>query len=258
MHCCPASFTHWLEKNYPHRQGYCGRDQSRKAGYIVESHFVDLNPRTIPCIQADLAVDCTDNNETRLLINDYCKKNRMPWIHTAAIAQIGSAYLIHPDGPCFQCFNKETYGETCNDIGVVNATTSFVGGFASSLAINFLAKGAIEPSIHRFNLHDNTFLRLAVKKNEKCQACKGDYAYLNNVQTKKICQFCSNGRYQVTLSHAIDIDEIDRKLSKLGKTISTEHYLSFDGFLIFPEGRVIVKAKNEADARKKYDEIIGI
>src|SRR3989344_5298762 len=72
----------------------------------VESHFTDLMPRTIPLLDhADLIIECTDNNETRLLINDYCKKNKKQWIANGAIGQKGFVCSFQPDQPCFQCIS---------------------------------------------------------------------------------------------------------------------------------------------------------
>ena len=42
----------------------------------IESYFENLDQDTIDLLDTDLVLDCTDNLETRFLINDYCKKNK--------------------------------------------------------------------------------------------------------------------------------------------------------------------------------------
>src|SRR5881275_3016116 len=52
----------------------------------VEPHVKDLTPHTISLLDGvDLVLDCTDNFETRYLINDFAVERRKPWIYAAAV-----------------------------------------------------------------------------------------------------------------------------------------------------------------------------
>lgn len=44
----------------------------------------------------DLVVDATDNFKTRLMINDFCHKNKIPWIFTGILDAEGQTMLIVP------------------------------------------------------------------------------------------------------------------------------------------------------------------
>lgn len=44
----------------------------------------------------DLVVDATDNFKTRLMINDVCHKNKIPWIFTGILGAEGQTMLIVP------------------------------------------------------------------------------------------------------------------------------------------------------------------
>src|SRR3989344_7380553 len=46
----------------------------------VEIHAIHLNSVSIPVLErAQLVLDCADNLQTRFLINDFCRKNGVPW-----------------------------------------------------------------------------------------------------------------------------------------------------------------------------------
>src|SRR5205807_9905446 len=52
----------------------------------LEPHIADLTPQTISLLEnADVIVDCSDNFETRYLINDFAVKNGVAWIYAAAV-----------------------------------------------------------------------------------------------------------------------------------------------------------------------------
>ncbi len=118
----------------------------------------------------DLVIDCTDNVEARLLINDYCMKNNINWIYSGAVGDIGSIYFIDNknDGPCFRCFNQEKSGETSCNIGVLNSIIVAVASIIVNVAVNYLVLGKIEEKLIRINMRDNSMTKINVKKNKRC------------------------------------------------------------------------------------------
>lgn len=221
----------------------------------VKTAFDDLTFKNIESFNLadyDLVIDCTDNAETRLLINDFCKKNKIPWLYTGAIAQLGIVYLNMPSGPCYRCFNSTKSGETCADIGVLNSTVAAVAGIATSIAVNYLAKGVVEPSCMRINLRTNRFHKLGINRDRSCPACRGEYAYLSGKSTKPFLVLCGGGRYSISLSEEDQHAALRRKF-KLSRSVK-----QIKDLLIFPYGKVIITARSEKEARKKYDENVGI
>jgi len=60
------------------------------SGVRVTAHIADLIPaNAAELLSADIVLDCTDNFETRYLINDLCVRDHRPWIYAAA--EIGRA-----------------------------------------------------------------------------------------------------------------------------------------------------------------------
>src|SRR3989344_3791372 len=85
-----------------------------------------INSETIKKIRADIILDCTDNVETRLVIDEYCKKNSIPWVHAAAAGSIGVVIPFTGDY-CFRCvYGNASKGLTCDNIGILNGTSERV------------------------------------------------------------------------------------------------------------------------------------
>lgn len=119
---------------------------------------------------ADLVIDCTDNFETRKIINEYCVKNNIAWIYSGAIGNIGTIYLIK-NNACFQCINQEKYGETACEIGVLNSIVAIVGAWTVNIAIQYLLDRKTEEKLIRINLKTNEMSKINTKKNPECEIC---------------------------------------------------------------------------------------
>ena len=164
--------------------------------------------------KADLIIDCTDNLKTRFLINDYCKKEKIPFVFGSAIKTQGQAMVIYPAGPCLGCFLKETSLDTCEQVGVLNTITSIIGSLQADLAIKVLIGQPVAPELHCFDLEPNNYRRLKINKNQHCKPCKGIYDYLNKTEDAQYIKFCSSGKYQVE-GNKIDLAKLKEKLAPL-------------------------------------------
>jgi adenylyltransferase/sulfurtransferase len=65
----------------------------------VTAHIADLVPaNAADLLTADIVLDCTDNFETRYLINDLCVRDHRPWIYAAAVGAYAATMNILPRG----------------------------------------------------------------------------------------------------------------------------------------------------------------
>ena len=131
---------------------------------LIEEN-IDIIPKDI-----DLIIDCTDNVETRLLINRYCHDNNIPWIYSGAVGNIGIIYFINNDKPCYECLNKNKQGETSCEIGVLNTTVTMVAAITAHNAIDFLIKGKVENNIIRIT--ENNLTKIIPKRDPRCTICQ--------------------------------------------------------------------------------------
>ena len=67
------------------------------SGVRVTAHIADLIPaNAAELLSADIVLDCTDNFETRYLINDLCVRDGRPWIYAAAVGAYAATMNILP------------------------------------------------------------------------------------------------------------------------------------------------------------------
>src|SRR6201996_6764915 len=68
------------------------------AGIQVNAQIADLVPANIADLLegANIVLDCTDNFETRYLLNDFCVRDGRPWIYAAAVGAYAATMNILP------------------------------------------------------------------------------------------------------------------------------------------------------------------
>lgn len=222
----------------------------------IKSYALHLNSENISLLKsADLILDCTDNLKTRFLINDFCKKEKIDWIYASAIREEGYVMPIFSAGPCLRCFLREANLETCDTVGVLNTITTSIGTLQVSLALKLLRGEKVDSYLYHLNLRNMEMKKIKVKKNKRCPACLGKYEFLNQKE-KSLMKFCSAGKYQI-LGKKVNLKEIKKRWSKLGKVVDDGIALRFGKIILFADGRALIEAKTEEEARSVYGKWVG-
>ncbi len=220
---------------------------------IKMDYFVtDLNHKNISILKnADLILDCTDNMETRFLINEYCLKNKKPWIY-AAILETKGMVLSFNNNYCFNCIFKEPTEnlDTCDTVGVLNTVATLISSLQVTEAIRILVKGFNAKELLSVDIWNQELNKIKVKKNEKCRTCNGYYPYLNGEKGNRLIKLCGRNAYQI-LGKDIDFSKIKFYNYKSKYSITTKNFIAFN------DGRVIVKADSENRARTIYSKYFG-
>ncbi|PIN76995.1 hypothetical protein COV16_07540 [Candidatus Woesearchaeota archaeon CG10_big_fil_rev_8_21_14_0_10_34_8] len=276
----------------------CAKNKLDMFSNIIPHQCYLTNKNLSSLHNPDLIIDCTDNMHTRFLLNDYCKKENIPLLYTAAIGRIGALYLVNnnrygqftesheiniqtakgdvPYGErqqsknggklearhnpksqktaCLRCFMDEKSGDLCNDAGVLNSTTSLISSLAVSMVTDFLAKNKVHPLI-RINLDTLNFEKLNIKQNPKCPTCNKQYDYLNGKALD--CIPCISGKYRFFLNKNIDLISLHKALSKHHDLRLNSYSLSTGEITVYKDGRVVIHADSEQQARKLLNENIG-
>ncbi len=226
----------------------------------IKSYAIHLNSENISLLKKiDLILDCTDNLKTRFLINDLCRKEKIDWIYAAAIR--GEGYVMPilpatlPNGPCLRCFLREANLETCDTAGVLNTITTAIGALHVDLALKLLGGEKIGAYLYHLNLKNLELKKIMVKKDNKCPACKGVYEFLNKKE-EGLIKFCSAGKYQIQ-GKKVNLKKIKKRWSRLGKVIDDEIALRFGKIILFTDGRALIEAKTEEEARSIYGKLVG-
>lgn len=212
----------------------------------------------------DLILDCTDNMETRFLLNDFSIKNGIPFIYSSAVGSKGYVFNIIPNKtPCIRCFLKEAAQlDTCETTGVLNTITHLISSIQANEAMKILLnKNDIEENLLFLDIWKNELLKIKVNKNNDCACCvKNNFEYLRGKKSSKIVKLCGDNIYQIK-TKSIDktqFKEIKNKLNKIAKVIDFDYCINFDNKItLFQDGRALIKAEDEKGAKSLYSKFVG-
>ena len=222
----------------------------------IKSYSEDLDYNNIEIIKSDLILDCTDNLDTRFLINDYSKSKKIPWIYAAVIGGKGMVLPVNINNPCFSCIFKETDQiiGTCETEGILNSTVHAIAGIQFNEAIKILTKNKkTSVQLIYFNLWDLELKKINVNKNDKCETCNGNYKWLKGYGDKPVLKLCGSNKFQIKLN-PINLEELDKKLNE--EKLLTKHCLMLKDMTVFKNGRVLVKAETKQIAKSLIDKYL--
>jgi len=246
----------------------------------IDFFIDDLNFENIGKILSKnigLILDCTDNLETRFLVNDFSVKNKIPFIYSSSVGSKGYVFNVIPNrnNPCLRCFLKEaTQLDTCETVGVLNTITNLISSIQVNEALKILLNKKLnvselvrtrsqlpEKNLLFFDVWKNEFLKIKINKNKNCVCCvKNNFEYLNGKKSSRIIKLCGDNIYQIK-SKSIDknqFNDLKNKLQKISKLIDFGYCINFDNKItIFQDGRALIKAKDENEAKSMYSKFVG-
>lgn len=178
-----------LQRQIAHRTECIGMLKTESA----KSSFENLNPDanvvsiteriTVKNIAGiindfDIVVDCSDNFQTRFLINDACVLMKKTLVSGAVSGFTGHVTTIIPgQGHCFRCIFEEmppdAEGLSCRQTGVVGAFTGVVGSL-QAMEVLKLVTGVGEPLKNTLLIYDglkSEFRKVHVARNRDCPSC---------------------------------------------------------------------------------------
>ena len=223
------------------------------------AHFEDLVYDNIKDILkgSDIVLDCTDNFSTRLLINDFCIKNGIPWIYSAVIGSTGVCFNIMPGKPCLSCIIKEPSSilGTCDTEGILNTTPHAISSIQVTEALKILTKQDHAKEFIHYDIWANKLLKLKVKKSANCNACNGVYNYLDGSKTNDSVRLCGSSSFQFKADY--DFNDMKKRFSKNDGVEINSYYIKFNELTIFKNCRVVVKADSERKARVLFSRYLS-
>lgn len=126
----------------------------------------------------DLVLDCSDNIQTRYLINQHCVNHKIPLVVGAATGFDGQQLVVDPrnqDSACYHCLFPESKNppeNNCQTVGIVGPILAIVAGMQSLQAIKLLTGNTVH--INQLNLFDglsNQWQQFKMKKQDNCTVC---------------------------------------------------------------------------------------
>jgi adenylyltransferase/sulfurtransferase len=237
----------------------------------VEAHTNDLTPQTMSLVTGvDLILDCSDNFETRYLINDFAVQTGIPWIYAAAVGSYAVTMNVLPgQTSCLACvFPQPPTGTfaTCETAGILNSTATLVASIQVTEALKLLvgARNALRHTLFSMDLWTNQRSEVdAAVPRLGCRVC--EQKIFDHLHGKNRPQITLCGRNSVQIherERPVDFAEMNSRLAPHGQVRYNDMVLKFKReayeITLFRDGRAIVKGtSDQAVARSLYARFVG-
>lgn len=245
---------------------------------IIEAIVDDANRFNIETLldNIDLAVDATDNFETRFLLNEACIKKSVPWIYGACIESYGLTMNIIPDKtPCLRCIFEKIpapgSSPTCETVGVISPVVTTIASIQCTEALKILTANynQLNNQIVSIDLWKNNFETIDISeanKQKNCPVCNfRQFNFLSGKYGTTFTTLCGRNAVQIIPFEKAEIDlkNLALKLTSFGDPIYTEYLLkiTLDNYelTIFPDKRAIIKGTTDiGTARGIYTKFVDI
>lgn len=251
----------------------------------VDAVIADLIPANIHALlgPAHLLLDCTDNFETRFLLNDYAVQQGKPWIYAAALGAYAATMNILPTqaapapstyepSACLAClFPSPPSGtvETCDTAGILAAAVNLAASIQTTEALKFLTG---QPHLMRrtllsWNLWTGEHSEIATAiPDPACRVCGGGiFLHLDGAARPHIT-LCGRNSVQIhEHNRPIDLAALQARLSQnpdLEDLRANPMLLRFRRgpltLSVFPDGRALIQGTTDpAVARSLYARFLG-
>jgi molybdopterin/thiamine biosynthesis adenylyltransferase len=220
----------------------------------IEPVVADFDPGSAEDLaaDADLVVDCSDNFETRMLLNEVCRKHSAPWIHGACVGTIGIV-IPFPAGAaaCYRCVVDHvpagTSAPSCEEVGILGPVAGIVGSIEAMEALKLLVSpDVISQKIIYLDGLASAWETIGVGSKHDCPVCSGGiYEYLNGVKPWRSREVCTGDTVRLDLGRPIDIGSVISDPPDSVELHDTDGILRLDtdtgSVLLFSDGRAIVR-----------------
>lgn len=237
----------------------------------LDAAVKDLTPSNIDLLsRADVILDCTDNFETRYLINDFAVMNRVPWIYAGAVAAHAVTMNVVPgDTACLACiFPESPRGNqlTCDTAGILNGAANLVACIQVTEALKFIvgSRDQVRRTLLSLDLWTNQRSEISTAKpRDDCRCCRARLFDHLDGKTRPQVTMCGRNSVQIhERERPIDFSEMNSRLAPHGEVRHNDMVLKFwrDAYemTLFRDGRAIIKGTTDpAIARSLYARFVG-
>ncbi len=210
----------------------------------------------------DIVVDGLDNFEGRLLINDACVREGVPWVYGACVAAEGLSALIVPGRtPCLRCLEPELPPPgafpTCETAGILGPAAHVTASLEVAAALRWLVsrEAPDPPVLVSADVWELRVRRVELPRRDALPACPccsaRRFEFLDGPPrgAEALC-----GRDAVMVRPGAgparpDLERIGARLEPLGEVLVNRFVLRFRippyEMTMFRDGRTIVKGTDD-------------
>ncbi len=241
------------ETNLSSQNLYTVKDLKKQKVLAAEAYLKEINPdetiavfpikitkENVSLVKADVVLDCTDNFPARFILNDFCKKENILFIHAAVIQQKGVIFVVRD--VCLRCIysNVESL-DTCENAGITNTIASLIASLQVQQAINLLLNNPVQKDLLRVDLESSAFSFLKVQKNPSCGTCNKKIIPQKSELLIKPCK--DRGGWSISSHQSINLNIIRKNFEVIMDT-PIVLVIRIDGYevVVHQHGELIVKA----------------
>ena len=254
---------------------------------VIEPVVADLTAATAARLLGgvDVIVDGSDNFEARFLINEFCCRESVPWVHGGAIGAEGRVLTILPGRTaCLRCLVPEPPAAgalpTCDTAGILGPAAVVVGAVEATEAIKLLVTASehggetagtpqLGDRLLVCDLWEGSWrsVDLAPLSARGCPTCReGDYPWLEGRLGGPATALCGRDAVQVSSAAgaAIDLAAVAERLATVGRVTTSNAWIvraeveAGIELSVFADGRAIVTGtREEARARAIVSRYLG-
>jgi adenylyltransferase/sulfurtransferase len=250
------------------------------SGVRVTAEVADLVPGNAEELLdgAGIVLDCTDNFETRYLINDLCVRDGRAWIYAGAVGAYAATMNVLPRGgfeaatACLACVFPEAPGgdvETCDTAGILATAVNFAASLQVTEALKFLTgqPEAMRRTLLSFDLWTGERSEVSAgKPRVGCEVCGGRVFRSLEGQGRPHITLCGRNSVQIHEHHrVVDLAALEARLGRLVEVRGVRAngmLLRFERpphtVTVFPDGRALIQGTTDVTvARSLYARFLG-
>jgi adenylyltransferase/sulfurtransferase len=230
---------------------------------VVEPVVADLTAATANEVLGgvDLVVDGLDNFEARFLVNEFCCRERIPWVHGGAIGAEGRVLAIRPGATaCLRCLVPDPPPPgslpTCDTAGIIGPAALVVGAVQAAEAIKLLVRAGDGAAgrLLACDLWEGVWrtVDLSTLAVAGCPTCRGgDHPWLEGRAGGRPTVLCGRDAVQVTAAGgAVDLGRLAARLAGCSRVVANPWIVRAEveagiELAVFADGRAIVSGTRE-------------
>jgi len=170
-----------------HRQVFFSSDNgSQTKSEVMAQHIQSLNPEIEVTVRSqmldkasireclhdvDVVLECTDNIQTKYLVNDYCALHRLPMVY-GAIHKYDGYVSFFENTDSGSVHLRDVFPEpnedipTCSEVGVFGSLAGLIGLMQANEAIKFISRAGecLIGKLLTYNILRNEQMKISLKK----------------------------------------------------------------------------------------------
>tara|TARA_R110001583_G_scaffold69129_3_gene196194 strand:- start:1153 stop:1917 length:765 start_codon:yes stop_codon:yes gene_type:complete len=142
------------------------------------NYEMDKEQLLMELMMTHLVLDCTDNMESRQMINEACVQAKVPHIVGAAIRFEGQLMFFDhkdPESACYHCLfpDNEEQALNCSNSGVLGPVVGTIGTLQALEAIKHITgfPSAVKNKLKLFDGKTLEWQTFAIEKDPQCSVC---------------------------------------------------------------------------------------